>query len=210
MFPRYAEPIRTVAGQWRSGCSASATTAEKQNRCRFWGAGFFTFYQAIERLRRKLRPSAGLISAEVLHFRIGDSRRACSRLWPITTGIARHLFGRFRSKSRHGANTANRSLVTHSRHRAPVPLSICSRAMISRRVTCCCRHADSIARRIRIVAAGWSSVCSGSGCSCRCAIICVSMDFPVNASNAPRRQRPSYSGRRPGPSDCLVYCKSMG
>ena len=41
---------------------------------------FFSFYQAIERLRRKLRPSAGLRSAEVLHFRIGDLRRACSRV----------------------------------------------------------------------------------------------------------------------------------
>jgi hypothetical protein len=117
MFPRYAEPILTVAGQRRSGCSASATTAEKQNRCRFWGAGFFTFYQAIERLRRKLRPSAGLRSAEVLHFRIGDSRCACSRLWPVTTDIARQEFGRVRSKSGHGANTPNWSLATHGGHR---------------------------------------------------------------------------------------------
>jgi hypothetical protein len=76
MFPHYAiEPIRTVADQWSSGCGASATTAEKPNRYGFWGALFFTLYQAIERLRRKLRPSAGLRSAEVLHLRIGDSRR---------------------------------------------------------------------------------------------------------------------------------------
>ena len=74
MFPRFAVPMRTVAGQWRSGCSASATTAEKQNCCGFWGALFFTFYQAVERLGRKLRPSAGLRSAEVLHLRIGDLR----------------------------------------------------------------------------------------------------------------------------------------
>jgi len=183
MFPRYVDPIRTVAGQWRSGCSASATTAEKQNRCRFWGAGFFTFYQAIERLRRKLRPSAGLRSAEVLHFRIGDSRRACSRLWLITTDIARQLFGRCRSKSGH-ARTQQIVPSSPTADIAPVPVSICSRATISRRVTCCCRHADSIARRIRIIAAGWSSVCSGSG-SCRCAIICASWTFRLTPATLP-------------------------
>jgi hypothetical protein len=58
------------------------------------------------------------------------------------------------------------------------------------------RH--SIAPRIRIVAAGWPAIVVGSNSdgSCRRAIICTSMYSPVNASNASRRQRPSYSGIR--------------
>jgi hypothetical protein len=192
MFPRYVDPIRTVAGQWRSGCSASATTAEKQNRCRFWGAGFFTFYQAIERLRRKLRPSAGLRSAEVLHFRIGDSRRACSRLWLITTDIARQLFGRCRSKSGHGANTANRSLVTHSRHRAGAGLYLQScydfassyLLLPSRRLNSKADKDNSRRLVFRLLRQRLLPLRHNMRV----------VDFPVNASNAPRRQRPSYTG----------------
>ena len=46
-----------------------------------------------------------------------------------------------------------------------------------------CAH--SIATWIRIVAAGCSVVIGpGSGCSCRRAIVCASMDSPVDASNA--------------------------
>jgi hypothetical protein len=60
-----------------------------------------------------------------------------------------------------------------------------------------CGHAHSIATWIRIAAAGCSVIIgSGSGCSCRRAIVCASMHSPVNASNAARRQGPSYSGAR--------------
>jgi hypothetical protein len=60
-----------------------------------------------------------------------------------------------------------------------------------------CGHANSIATWIRIVAAGCTVIIgSSSGCSCRRAIVCASMHSPVNASNAARCQRASYSGVR--------------
>ena len=56
----------------------------------------------------------------------------------------------------------------------------------------------SIARWIWMVAAGWLAVVIGSNsrCSRGCAIVCTSMYSPINASDAPWRQRPSYSGIR--------------
>ena len=62
-----AGPIRSLADKRTAGCSASATIDTKRNRWRLRCRAFFTLYQAIERLRRKLQ----LRSADVLHLRIG-------------------------------------------------------------------------------------------------------------------------------------------
>jgi hypothetical protein len=57
-------------------------------------------------------------------------------------------------------------------------------------------NANLVTRRIRIVAAALAIIIvrSGSGCASRRAIICASMNSPVNPSNAHRRKRATYSG----------------
>jgi hypothetical protein len=53
-----------------------------------------------------------------------------------------------------------------------------------------------VTRQISIVAAALAIIVdrSGSGCASRSAIICASMNSPVNPSNAHRRKRATYSG----------------